>query len=36
VRHPSQRANSLRGNDFVSEAVAEFAERDFYRRLPTE
>src|SRR5262249_29946608 len=28
--HRVGQANPLRGNDFMSEAVAEFAERDFY------
>jgi hypothetical protein len=31
--HRVGRSNPLRGNDFTSEAVAEFAERDFYISL---
>ena len=31
--HRLGKANPLRGNDFTSEAVAEFAERDFYISL---
>ena len=31
--HRVGKANKFRGNDFMSEAVAEFAERDFYMTL---
>jgi hypothetical protein len=31
--HRVGKANPLRGNDFMSEAIAEFAERDFYMTL---